>query len=132
MGKHSWAGEDPPPKALRDVKPGWVLGAEVNASRELFPAPVLPSDAWHPALAARMADGQGSCPKQGPCQTLPAAATSPVAARPLPQHVLLLHLSSAPAPGQGNSGGGVHAYGITVALYSVVFLSLSLSTGLPG
>lgn len=113
------------------MEPCWALGAEANASRQLFPAPALPSDAWHPALAARTADVQGGCPKRGPCQPLPAAATSPVAARPFPRRVLLSHLLSSPAQGQGNGGGGMHAYGITAVRYSTVFLSLSFSAGLP-
>lgn len=122
----------PHQKHSGDMEPRWALGAEVNASRQLFPAPALPSDAWHPALAARTADGQGGCPKWGPCQPLPAGrGSSPVAARPFPRRILLLHLLSSPAQGQGNSGGGMHVYGITAARYSTVFLSLSLSAGLP-
>lgn len=109
-------GQGKTPTESRDVKPGWVLHPEPNASRQLFSAPARPSNVWHPALAARMADGQGSCPERGPCQSLPAAATSTIAAQPFssmsclctsPQHQLL--------PGQGSSGRGVRANSITVA-----------------
>lgn len=64
-------------KALRGMKPDWVLAAEANAHRQLFPALALPSNTWHPALAAHMAGGRGGCPETGPCQSLPAAAFAP-------------------------------------------------------
>lgn len=50
VGKYGWASEDPPPKALGDMEPGWVFGVEVAMSRQLFPALVLPSRIWHLAL----------------------------------------------------------------------------------
>lgn len=50
VGKYGWAGEDPPPKAFGDMELGWVLGVEVAMTRQLFAAPVLPSNTWHQAL----------------------------------------------------------------------------------
>lgn len=120
VGKYGWAGEDPPPKALGDMELGWVLGVEVAMTRQLFAAPVLPSSTWHQALlhAWQMAKvaAQNEYPaKPSLQQTLPL----------LQPDALLLHLSSAPAPGQGNSGGGMCVCGMTVASHSVSSPSLS-------
>lgn len=82
IGKPGLPGENPTERTQRCEA---RLDVEANASRQLFPAPALPSNMWHPALAARMADGQGSCPNSGPCQTLPPASHPLLQSKPFPR-----------------------------------------------